>query len=100
MEQEDVRVCQQCDSDTRRSGLRELEGICIQCWHDKATAAADQPKVPDGLLDDIDELKRIYGNNLAIAPGAVRRIVAYADKARGRETSGVDAISRAARVQR
>jgi len=87
-------MCQQCGHDTRRSGLRQIDGICISCWHDKAAAAADQPKIPEGLLDDIDELKRLYGNNLAIAPGAVQRIVAYADKARGRDAGGVDTAGR------
>lgn len=92
-------MCKQCKSDTRRSGLRQIDGVCISCWRDKAQSASDQPKAPDGLLDDIDDLRRLYGNNLAIAPGAVQRIVAYADKARGRDAS-VDTISRPKRVRR
>lgn len=76
MEQEVVRVCQQCDSDTWRSGLRELEGICIQCWREKAAAA-------DELLAEIDYVKRLYGKNLNVAPDSILRIFEAADRAKG-----------------
>ncbi len=67
-----------CKSDTRRSGLREIDGICISCWHDKATAA-------DELLAEIDRLKRLYGANLAVAPRSILRVIEAADRLRGRD---------------
>lgn len=85
-------MCKQCDSDTRKAGLRELDGLCIQCWHDKATAA-------DELLDEVDRLKRLYGANLAVAPRSIMRVIEAAERVRGRDAGGMDAISRSARVQ-
>lgn len=101
-------MCQQCGHDTRRSGLRQIDGICISCWHDRAKESAElakkcraMPQVPEGLLDDIDALKGLYGNNLPKAPSAVQRIIAFADKQRGRNAVDVPRpISRSARVQR
>ena len=93
MEQEVVRVCKQCGHDTRRSGLREVEGICISCWHDKATAA-------DELLGEVDRLKRLYGANLAVAPRSIMRVIEAADRLREGDARVPRPISRSARVQR
>jgi len=29
-------LCKWCSSDTRKSGLREIEGTCISCWYKRA----------------------------------------------------------------
>lgn len=69
-------MCQQCGHDTRRSGLRELDGLCITCWHDKAARV-------DALLDEIDYVKRLYGKNLKVAPDSILRIFEAADRVNG-----------------
>ncbi len=65
-------MCKQCGSDTRRSGLRQIDGICINCWHDKAARV-------DALLAEVDYVKRLYGKNLNVAPGSILRIFEAAD---------------------
>lgn len=69
-------MCQQCGSDTRRSGLREVDGLCISCWREKAARV-------DALLAEIDYVKRLYGNNLKVAPDSILRIFDAADRAKG-----------------
>lgn len=29
-------MCKWCGGDTRKSGLREIEGACISCWYKRA----------------------------------------------------------------
>lgn len=66
-------MCQQCGSDTKLSGLKELDGFCITCWRDKAEI----------LLDEIELLKSRYGGNLRVAPNSILRIFMAADQVRG-----------------
>lgn len=68
-------MCKQCGHDTRRSGLRQIDGLCISCWREKAAAA-------DELLGEVDRLKRLYGANLAVAPRSILRVIEAADRLR------------------
>lgn len=69
-------MCKQCGHDTRRSGLRHVDGICISCWREKAARV-------DALLDEIDYVKRLYGKNLNVAPDSILRIFDAADRIKG-----------------
>lgn len=79
-------MCQSCGSNTKISGLKELEGLCITCWRDRANKV-------QALLDEIELLKMRYGGNLRVAPDSILRIFKVADRARGEGGHELNSIS-------
>jgi hypothetical protein len=73
-------MCQQCGNNTRLSGLKEMDGLCIRCWREKAIALAESLRL---VTEPIEDLRRLYGYKSYAAPDPILLIFEAADRARG-----------------
>jgi SRSO17 transposase len=69
-------MCQQCGNNTRLTGFKELDGLCIRCWKDEADKALE-------VYEVAEEIRRWYGNKLYAAPDVFLRLFEALDRARG-----------------